>query len=225
MLGALLGILFPKVCIGCNRALVKNEEFLCSYCTYHLPVTDLHLTENNMLEKTFWGRTGIERAYAFLYFKRGNVTRHLLHELKYKGNKELGIFLGQLYGHQLEDHVGTIDAVVAVPLHKSKLRKRGYNQSASFAEGLASRLNIENRSSCVSRKVATGTQTKRSRYERWENVEEIFEVTDRNMLRNKHILLVDDVITTGATIESCAHLLKTTCDCKISVASIALTTH
>ncbi len=221
----LLGIIFPKLCIGCNKNLMKNEDFVCSSCIYHLPVTNYHLQNENMLSKTFWGRVSIEQAYSFLFFKKGNITQYLLHELKYKGNKELGIFMGNLYGQILKKEVQKIDSVIAVPLHKSKLQKRGYNQSEFFAEGLAQQLEIENLSSSVIKKIATETQTKKSRFERWRNVEQNFELIDSSIFKNKHVLIVDDVITTGATIEALAQLFTCIENCKISVASIAVTTN
>ena len=220
----LLGIFFPKLCIGCNRTLLKNEEYICSSCRYHLPVTNYHLQKSNPLEKGFWGRVQIEKAFSFLFFKKGNITQHLLHDLKYKGNKELGVYIGNIYGEQIQQHIGDIDSIVSVPLHKSKLKKRGYNQSDFFAEGLSSQLHIENLSPFIIKNKANETQTKKGRYERWENVDHIFEVTSVEKFKNKHVLIVDDVITTGATIEACANALTKSSNCKISIASIAVTT-
>lgn len=219
----LLGIFFPKLCIGCNGALLKNEEYICSSCSYHLPETNYHLQQNNPLEKIFWGRAKIEKAFSFLFFKKGNITQNLLHELKYKGNKELGNHLGSMYGEKLQHHIGDIDSIVSIPLHKSKLKKRGYNQTDFFASGLSSQLKIENMSSYIYKKKANETQTKKNRYERWENVEDIFAIENISVFKNKHVLLVDDVITTGATIEACATALVEASNCKVSIASIAIT--
>lgn len=217
----LLSLLFPKLCIGCNRTLFSNEEFICTSCRYHLPFTNYHLQKNNPIEKTFWGRIHIDAAFSFLYFKKGNITQRLLHSLKYKGTKELGVFLGELYGNELKKNNPNFDCVISVPLHKSKLQKRGYNQSDFFAEGLSISLNIDNFSAFVYRNKATETQTKKSRFERWKNVEEIFVLKDEYVFKNKHILIVDDVITTGATIEALASVLKNIAGSSISVASIA----
>jgi len=222
MLHDLLGIFFPKLCIGCNKPLLKNEEFICTHCYFHLPATKYHLQKENPLEKIFWGRVKIERAFSFLFFRKGNITQYVLHELKYKGNKELGKYIGKIYAEKLKGCIGDIEAVAAIPLHKSKLLKRGYNQSDFFAEGLSCFLNIENASTALTRNIATETQTKKSRYERWENVNSIFNVSDISALKDKHVLLVDDVITTGATIEACANELIQSANCKISVASIAV---
>lgn len=219
----ILQLLFPNLCLSCNRGLVQGENYLCLHCQLHLPETQYHLTRENGVEKTLWGRIPFERAFAFLYFNKAGVTQKLLHELKYNGKEELAIFLGNLYGQRLKDSPDcqTLNGVTCIPLHPSKRRKRGYNQSEAFAKGLCESLGIENYSHCIARKSYTSTQTKKSRLERWNNVSGIFEIKEPEKLNNKHILLVDDVITTGATIESCAAELLSNCNCKLSIASIA----
>lgn len=224
MLDDLLGLLFPKLCVGCNAALLKNETFICTTCHLHLPLTHYHRQPGNALEKLFWGRAEVVRAFSLLHFRKGSITQHLLHELKYKGNKELGHFIGRMYGQMLKGHTD-IDAVMAIPLHPSKLRKRGYNQSDFFAEGLAGQLGIQNLSPFVVRNKATETQTKKSRFERWENVADVFAVKQADALKDRHILLVDDVITTGATIEACVNGIRSNVPCRLSIASIAMATH
>ncbi len=199
------------------------EKHICIGCRLQLPETNFHLETENKVEKTFWGRIPVERAFAFLYFNKAGLTQQLLHQLKYKGNQDLADFLGVIYGQRLvktvENH--KIDAIVAVPLHYTKLRKRGYNQSLAFANGLSKSLHIDNFSATVVRNKATETQTKKSRLERWQNVESIFTVLEPERLKNKHLLLVDDVITTGATIESCARAIQKQSGCLVSIASIA----
>ncbi|MBC7381392.1 MAG: ComF family protein [Bacteroidia bacterium] len=223
MLNSLLHLFYPNLCITCNNSLVGNEKHLCLGCRLQLPETNFHLEKENQVEKTFWGRIPVERAFAFLYFNQAGLTQQLLHQLKYKGNEELADFLGVIYGQKLIQTIETnhIDGIIAVPLHVSKLRKRGYNQSLAFANGLSKSLKLTNYSNVISRKTATQTQTKKTRIERWQNVTSIFSVTEPEKLENKHILLVDDVITTGATLESCAKAIKDHCNCLLSVASIA----
>ena len=159
--------------------------------------------------------------FAFLIFKKEGIVQKLLHELKYSNNPEIGVLLGRMYGSKLRQDGVTFDAVLAIPLHKSKQKLRGYNQSEEFAKGLAEGLNIPLNTSVLKRKEFTETQTKKSKYERWENVSEIFEVKNPEAIQHKHILLVDDVITTGATLEACVHALKKVEGVKVSVASLA----
>lgn len=223
MIDALLGLIYPELCVVCRRSLLKFEQHICLTCLAQLPYTRFHEVSNNPVEKNFWGRIIFERAFAFLYFNKKGVTQKILHHLKYNNNKELAMYLGNLYGEQLKNTVINlgIKAVVAVPLHIKKLRQRGYNQSEWFANGLCESLNVENLSKCLMRVVATDTQTRKSRIQRWQNVENIFEITNSAPLKSKHILLVDDVITTGATIEACVSALQQIDDIKISIASIA----
>ncbi|MCG9879331.1 MAG: ComF family protein [Bacteroidia bacterium] len=223
MLQHILHLLYPNLCLNCNKSLVQTERYLCLLCQLNLPETNDHLTKENSVEKTMWGRIPFERAFSFLYFNQKGVTQRLLHELKYRGNEELAVYLGEIYAARIKQTAQNhgIDAIVAVPLHASRLKKRGYNQSFAFAEGIAKGLEIENLSSAVERRKATDTQTKKSRAERWKNVSSIFCVTQAEVLQQKHILLVDDVITTGATIESCGQEIIKTVDCTLSIASIA----
>jgi ComF family protein len=214
-------LLFPKTCVACHVNLVKNEQHLCVACLLDLPQTRFHEMHDNALAKTFWGRLPVEQAFAFVYFKKGNAVQHILHEIKYKNNKELAVFVGQYYGSILHAAGIKLDGVVAIPLHSNKLRSRGYNQSELIAEGLAQSLQVPNLSSYVTRVKATETQTKKTRFARWQNVEEVFSLKREHAFVGKHLLLVDDVITTGATIEACGNQLLQASGVKLSVASIA----
>jgi ComF family protein len=220
MLRELLGLFYPRTCIGCHGSLLHAEEFICTYCLYQLPLTHFHRLPENDLEKKFWGRIKILRAYAFLYFRKEGITQKLLHQLKYRGNKELGAYLGKCYASYLKEMEVLPDAVIAVPLHVSKQRKRGYNQSEWFANGISTHLGIDDLSAGVKRITATSTQTKKSRFERWLNVNEVFSVNHPEWFEDKHILICDDVITTGATIEALAKVLPQSC--RVSVCSIAV---
>lgn len=225
LLDDFISLFYPKVCYACGNSLYRNEEVICTFCRFHLPKTDFHKRPDNPLAVVFWGRVNLENVSAFYFFsKRGKVQR-LMHRFKYKGNQEIGVYLGRLYGLELkqEPAYNSIDMIIPVPLHPNKQRKRGFNQSEKFAEGLAQTLGIGLETKALIRTHASETQTRKSRFNRWENVKEIFQVTDPQKIANKHILLVDDVITTGATIEACAkHLLETE-GVKVSVASLACT--
>lgn len=201
-----------------------SEQHICTTCQLDLPLTNFHAQIENPLEKIFWGRTKLERAFSFVYFKKGGSVQKMLHQLKYKGNTKLAEYLGLLYGTSLQQTITdeNIKGIIAIPLHKSKFKKRGYNQSELFALGLSRALQKDNLSSYVVRNKATETQTKKARYDRWQNVESIFSVLNPDGLKNKHVLLVDDVITTGSTIEACANELLQIEGCKVSVASIAV---
>ncbi|MBL7884671.1 MAG: ComF family protein [Bacteroidia bacterium] len=227
MLKDFFALIYPKICLSCGKNLFKNEQSICTYCNYHLPKTNYHLDNDNPIEKIFWGRTIIFAASAFCNFGKGGKVQHLMHQLKYKGQKELGVTLGKLYGYDLKksERFNSVDVIIPVPLHVKKIRKRGYNQSALFAEGLSKSMNVPTDFNVLYRVVESETQTKKSRFSRWQNVETIFQLKDKERLKGKHILLVDDVITTGATIEACAQTLQQIQDVKISVATIAYASH
>lgn len=217
-----INLCYPKLCAACSNTLVKNEDTICTVCIIHLPKTNYHLNIENPLNKIFWGRVPIEMVAAFYFFNKGNKVQNLLHELKYKGNKSVGEKIGVLYGYELLNSpiFNTIDYIIPVPLHPKKLKKRGYNQSEWFANGLSQSMNIPVSTTILYRNTDSSTQTKKSRFNRWENVAEIFGVNSPELINNKHILLVDDVVTTGATIEACAKILKEH-HTKVSVVSIA----
>lgn len=214
-------LLFPKLCCACNNSLLRNENVICLGCEVSLPKTNFHLDKENPVNKVFWGRVQIEMATSFYSFSKKSRVQRLLHQLKYKGNKDVGTFIGKLLGSELNEakYFEGIDVIVPVPLHKNKLKKRGFNQSELIAQGVAETINIPISTDTLYRKKDSQTQTKKSRYKRWENVGDIFEIINSE-LDGKNVLLIDDVITTGATLEACAQVLIKH-NCKIFVATIA----
>lgn len=217
----IIQLVFPRICVTCNDSLARNERHICTACLLNLPQTRFHESADNALAKTFWGRLAIEQAFSFLYFKKGSSVQHILHEIKYKNNTELASFIGQYYGSILADAGIQTDGIMAIPLHKNKQRQRGYNQSELIANGMCQTMHTPNLSEYIERKKITETQTRKSRFDRWENVQEVFCVKEPRSFDQKRILLVDDVITTGATIEACGKELLTETTCMLSVASIA----
>jgi ComF family protein len=216
-------LFFPRYCLGCGEPLTKGEEMLCTFCLFHLPRTYFHQDPGNPAARVFWGRVHLEMASSFVFFHKGGNVQELLHQLKYQGKKEIGLFLGRQYAFELGDATNyrDVDAIIPVPLHPKKLRKRGYNQSQYFAEGLSEEWKIPVERDCLFRRTYSSTQTRKSRYERWENVEDIFGISNPETISGKHILLVDDVITTGATLEACASVLLNVENTKVSALSIA----
>jgi ComF family protein len=202
---------------------MRNESLICTECFVVIPRTNYHFVEDNPVAQLFWGRCLIEKAAAFSYYNKGSRIRKLIHNLKYNGIREIGYDLGRLYGLSLKTSgfINDIDIIIPVPLHPLKERIRGFNQSETISMGIAdvTRLPVDIKS--LARILVSATQTKRSRYERWTNVEGIFQVIDSKSIMGKHILLVDDVITTGSTIESCANELLRIEGVKVSVVALA----
>jgi ComF family protein len=220
-----VSLIFPELCQACAKNLYRNEEIICADCLYHLPYTNFHRHLENAVAQQFWGRVPIEAASALLYFSKGSRVQNLMHQLKYKNKPEVSVYLGRLAGKRLlENPVFTAaDIIIPVPLHKQKLLKRGYNQSLSFAEGLSEKMLIPVEIENLIRTTRTESQTKKSRISRYENMKEVFSVKNPEKLAGKHILLVDDIITTGATLEACCNVLLEIPKVKISIAAIAYT--
>lgn len=222
-----ISLFFPNNCYACGNNLYRNEDIICTSCLFHLPKTNYHFDKDNEISKIFWGRVNIETASACYFFSKSGKVQHLIHQFKYRGKKQIGIYIGDLYGRELKKspYYKNIDLIIPVPLHPKKEKKRGYNQSEIFARGLSNSMNIPYDINTLIRVYASETQTKKTRFKRWENVKEIFQLREPENLQKKHILLVDDVITTGATIESCANMLIKIEGVKVSIASIAVTSH
>jgi ComF family protein len=223
MVKDLLSLFFPKICAACGSSLYRHEGHLCNSCYIHLPKSNFHISRGNPVERLFWGRVPLLAAGSFYLFNKGTRVQRLLHELKYKGRQEAGETVGGWYARDLKSHTefAGADYIVPVPLHARRLKQRGYNQSMSFAKGLSEELGIPVNEKLISRRAFSATQTRKSKFTRWENVNEIFVVDPAVDLRNKHILLVDDVVTTGATIEACYHAFAKQADVFMSVATIA----
>lgn len=219
-----LSLLFPRLCYACGDHLVRNESIICTNCYISIPRTNYHLAEDNPVARLFWGRCQISGAAAFSFYNKGSRIRRLIHNLKYKGVKEVGYELGRIYGLSLKlsGFTENIDLIIPVPLHPAKQRKRGFNQSEYISRGLAETTGLPLDLKSLIRINQSETQTKRSRYERWMNVDGIFEVNDTERLRGMHILIIDDVITTGSTLEACAGELLKIENVKVSVAALAV---
>lgn len=218
-----ISLLYPKYCFACNEGLVKGEETICSRCMLELPRTNYHFEPENALFKRLSGRIELRFALAFFLFRKGGRVQHLLHSLKYNNHPEIGETLGEVYGEELvqANYGEQFNVIVPVPLHASRKRKRGYNQSEEFAKGLSKSLKIPFSGDALERTTKTETQTRKSKLKRWQNVSEVFQLKHHDQISNKHVLLVDDVITTGATIEACAQVLIENGCSSVSIASIA----
>ncbi len=219
---ALLHLAFPHVCAGCGSNLLSTNNELCLRCHHQLPSTQFELHANNPIETAFFGRLQLTAATAQYYFTKQSLVQRLMHDFKYKGNKELGFYVGKLMGFALasSNRFTTIDALVPLPLFPSKERRRGYNQATVLCEGMNEVLQKPVLKDTVIRSTFTETQTKKNRVERWQNIEGRFEVANAALLTNKHLLLVDDVITTGATLESCGRVLLNGAGVQLSIATL-----
>lgn len=217
-------LLFPHNCNGCGSDLVGKDELLCLQCFERLSKTGFEHIRDNAVEKMLWGRVNIDAAMSCYYFTGNTIIQSLIHQFKYKGNQAMGIYLGKQMGYALRnsDRFSQIELIIPLPLFVDKEKKRGYNQSALLTNGIASVLDIPVLPHAVRRLRHTESQTHKSRTERWQNVEGIFKVDQPDELKAKNILLVDDVITTGATIEACAaSMINEAPGSRVSVATLA----
>ncbi|MEH3113492.1 ComF family protein [Pedobacter terrae] len=219
----LIGLLFPNLCNACGVALYHSERLICTKCLYDLPFTDYHQYADNRVAKQLWGRSPIHAAMAMLYFRKGTKVQNLIHNLKYNGRTDVGILLGNMLGERLKTAMlyQDIDLIIPVPLHRKKYKARGYNQSTFIAQGIAVQMGVEVSEDHLIRNTSTESQTKKSRYNRYENMKDVFQVNFPENIMGKHILLVDDVMTTGATLEACANALFAAGATKVSIAALA----
>lgn len=224
MLESLKNLFFPKVCAGCHSLLMTNENVLCTSCRHDLPLTQYYLDTNNEAVKKFYGKIDVEHASAFLYFNKKGIVQELIHNLKYKGYEEIGTVLGDWYVEDLKTIQPKVpfDAVIPVPLHRKKFKERGYNQVATFGNALSKGLDIDYNETILFRKKYSKTQSKKNLLGRSEGIENLFDVYFSEENHNKHFLLVDDVLTTGATLEACSRALLKIPGTKISIVCMAM---
>ncbi len=220
----IINLFFPPVCSGCHSLLISNENIICTLCRHNLPLTNHHLNPENEAFKKFYGRIPVEYASAMLYFHKKGIVQELIHNLKYKGKEEIGTILGEWYAEDLKNNriLQSVDEIIPVPLHKRKLRERGYNQVTNFGLALSKDLKVPYNPDILVRNIYSKTQSKKNLLNRSEGMEATFDVAFSEKDHNKHFLLIDDVLTTGSTLDACAHALLKIPGTKISVVCMAM---
>ena len=224
MFKSLINLFFPPVCAGCHLFLLSNENVICTLCRHNIPLTNHHLNPENEAFKKFYGRIPVEYASALLYFHKRGIVQELIHNLKYKGQEEIGTVLGEWYAEDLKNSaiIKSIDEIIPVPLHKRKLQERGYNQVTNFGLSLSKNFNISYNPNLLVRNIYSKTQSKKNLLNRSDGIDTIFDAYFSEKDHNKHFLLIDDVITTGSTLEACSHALLKIPGAKISIVCMAM---
>ena len=224
MIASITNLFFPKVCYACHNLLNDNDDTICMDCRHDLPVTNFHFDDNDAVAKVLYGRAKIENGTALFRFEKKGIVQQLIHNLKYRNHENIGFVLGNWLGGELKtlDHYKAIDIVISVPLHKNKLKKRGFNQVAKFGQQIAEALNADYKDDVLVKITNTKSQTNKGRFTRWNNNNELFALKNMETIDNKHVLLVDDIITTGATLEACISVLNQAKNVKTSIATMAI---
>jgi ComF family protein len=224
MFESIINLFFPKVCSGCSSFLLSNENVICTVCRHDIPLTNHHLNPENDAFKKFYGRIPVLHTSALFYFHKKGIVQELIHNLKYKGHEEIGTILGDWYAEDLKniELLESVNEIIPVPLHPKKLKERGYNQVTAFGTALSTSLNLDYNDSLLIRNVYSKTQSKKTLLGRTEGIETIFDVSFTEKNHNKHFLLIDDVITTGATLEACSRALLKIPGAKISIVCMAM---
>jgi ComF family protein len=221
----LLNLFFPKACAGCNSFLMETELVICTTCRYEIPLTNHHNTRNNEFVTRFYGRIPLEFGSALFYFHKKGILQEMIHKLKYKGHEEIGEAIGFWYAEELKvvPELKHVDFIIPVPIHKKRLRKRGYNQVTKFGKAISESLKIDFNETILQRNIYSETQVRKNILERSDVIENVFSATYTDEMHSKHFLLVDDVITTGATLESCAREILKIPGAKLSIVCMAMT--
>jgi len=225
MIQSVINLFFPKACAGCNSFLLSDEKVICTSCRHELPLTNHHKIKNNEVFNKFYGRIDVKFVSALFYFHKKGIVQEMIHKLKYKGHQEIGEAIGNWYAEELKfiEELKDVDYIIPIPLHKKRLKQRGYNQVTTFGKSLSKSLNISYNETILVRNIYTKTQTKKTFLGRSEVVESVFGVQFDERHHNKHFLLIDDVITTGSTLEACSRELLKIPDSKVSIVCMAMT--
>lgn len=223
MLHDLIDLFYPKVCAGCSHVLLAGEHVICTACRHEIPLTNHHLVRKNEAFQKFYGKLPVEYAGAMFWFHKKGIVQEMIHKLKYKGQQEIGGAVGHWYAPYLSDLTQNIDAIIPVPLHPKKQKQRGYNQVEKFGKALAESLDVTYEDHLLIRNIYANSQTKKNRADRSDNSQSVFGISGIPDEIGKHYLIVDDVLTTGATLEACGRALLKIPKTRISIACIAMT--